>query len=223
MWCNMESKNDSIMLTFGIIVLLIALMGSAVFEGEEPEGNAGLFDVSFTENSGEIFSAADHTNEGQSWTSPMDVAGPKNITHLEFVLTWTDDDTSEAEVGGLGVQNQPDSFSLTVTMPNGTEHSEEGTSDINTKDGIITIIVMFQSFPENTFQVLSQSKETLQGELTKENGFGNWTISVTCEEAGDSKTTTGQTTAEDDGNDWDLRVTAVYYEATINEHEIQAE
>ena len=223
MWCNMESKNDSVMLTLGVVILLIALMGSAMFEADEASGGSSIFNVFYTENSQGIFGTTGHTNEGEDDTIPVDIADPVNIVTLEFILTWTDDDTTEANVGGLGVQNQPDTFRLTVVTPEGIEHSEEAASDVSTEDGLILINFTFQSFPEDDLGVPSQSNVTLEQELTTTHGLGNWTVTVTCEEAGDSETTTGQTVAQDGGNDWDLDVVATYYTMVIMEAEIPTE
>lgn len=220
----MESKNDSVMLTLGVVILLIALMGSAMFEADEASGGSSLFNVFYTENSMGVFGTTGNTNEGESETIPVDIADPANIVTLEFILTWTDNDASEINPGGLGpVQNQPDTFRLTVAMPDGTEHSEEAANDIETKDGIILINFTFQSFPEDDLGIPSQSNFTLEQELTTEYGFGNWTVTVTCEEAGDSETTTGQTVDQDDGNDWDLDVVATCYTMVIKKAEIPTE
>ncbi len=223
MWCNMESKNDSIMLIMGVAVLLIALMGTAVFEGEPPSGNAFLFDVYYSDHSQDIVNLQDYTGEGESDMFTTNFTGPLNITRIEFEFTWIDDDTSEANVGGLGVQNQPDSFRLTVLDPSGEEQSDEAESDISSEEGIIVLTFEFMEIVQNKTENSSSSAEALSEEITTMNGIGSWIFTIECLDAGNSETTTGQTTAQDDGNDWNLRVTAFYYEAKIEEHVIATE
>ena len=119
MWCNMASKNDNVMLVIGLMILLIALVGSATFEGERPDTHGGVFDISIDPRSEVILSQNGDTNEGDSWESPVEVTGPMNITSIVFTLTWNDDDTSTVTVGGNGVRNEPDTFRLTVESSNG--------------------------------------------------------------------------------------------------------
>ena len=72
----------------------------------------------------------------------------------------------------------------------------------------------------NVTEMTGSSKDALETELTHDLGTGNWTVTIECVEAGDSKTTTGQTTDQDDGNDWHLEVTGHAYTAEIGEGEI---
>ena len=146
----------------------------------------------------ETWNKDDYTREHEATEVEQRFKGRVNSTSFE--LAWTDDDTSEANVGGIGVQNQPDRFRLTIVSPNGTEYSEEAESDINTEDGIITIDVL----------VGMTEKEKKKGRI-EDFEVGDWNVTVECVEAGDSETTLGQVVAQDTGNDWILTVTYIYW------------
>jgi hypothetical protein len=224
MWCNMESKNDNIMLTLGIVILLVALMGTAVFEGEQPADNEILWDVTFAEKSAQIEMVQDFTGEGQTTDVMIDIAQQTNITNLSFELRWTDDDTSGASGNGNGVVNQPDHFILTVQDPEGgAPITMEGENEIG-QDGTILIVFDFPveglTFDMNGTTATGGSAEAVSEKLTVMNGMGNWSVTVECTEAGDAEDSLfGTTVEQDDGNAWTLDVRAIYYEATIKLHE----
>ena len=70
----------------------------------------------------------------------------------------------------------------------------------------------------NTTAMTAGSAEALAGELTIMLGFGNWSVTVECVEAGDAEGTGGIQGEEDDGNDWQLTLIAAYYDAVIKKH-----
>jgi hypothetical protein len=112
-------------------------------------------------------------------------------------------------VGGIGVQNQPDTFRLTVVIPNGTEYQVEAASDISSENGIILIEIP-----------LGMTEDEQKSGNIKDFEAGEWTITVECVEAGDSETTTGQTVAQDDGNAWTLDVNYTYFKEKGDEEPI---
>lgn len=144
------------------------------------------------------WSADDYTDEGQS--TDVESHFSQRVNETTFTLRWTDDDTTEGNVGGMGVQNQPDKFNLTVISPNGTEYSDEAESDISSEDGEITIHIE-----------IGLSMEEAEDEQIDDFEAGDWVITVECVEAGDSETTTGQTMAQDGGNEWTLDVSYTHY------------
>ncbi len=211
----MLSNNDRLMGILGFFVLIVALIGSTIFEGERPDDDSLLFDVIYTPETGLFFQEGDYTAEGDSWDHALEV-NQTNMTQIEFVLTWTDDDTAEANVGGAGVQNQPDSFRLTIILPNGTEIQDEAESDITSEQGIITINAAIFSLPESNMEKMGgSSADEVASKVVKVEGMGVYNITIECINAGDSQTTTGQTTTNDNGNDWNLDVNVYFYTAEV--------
>lgn len=215
----MESKNDSVMLAFGIIVLVIAVMGTAAFEGEEPGAGGGLlWDVYFDVTTETVHTEQGSTNEGESDEFTVDVSGNFTIMNLTFELRWTDDDTTNTPVS----PNQPDTFNLTVTDPTGEDMRQvEGSNPNNNQNGMLSITFEL-SILESNFTVKSAvSEEALEEELTLTHGFGDWSVIVECVDAGDSEDPfTGTTVDQDNGNDWTLTVDAEYYHITkIEKHQ----
>ena len=151
----------------------------------------------------ESWSKDNYTREGDS--TEVDHLFEGRVDSTIFELTWTDDDTTEANVGGLGVQNQPDRFSLTIVSPNGTEYSEEAESDISSEDGVILIEIY-----------LGMTEEEQKKGKIKDFEAGDWGITIECVDAGDSETTLGQVIAQDNGNEWTLSVTYTYFKE-VNE------
>ncbi len=147
------------------------------------------------------WSHSDSTDEGD--TTPVDHKFEDRVVWVNFTLTWTDDDTAEANVGGMGYQNQPDRFTLTIVTPNGTEYSETAENDVDSEEGIIEIAIL-----------LGMDEEEKEQERLKHFDVGNWNVNVTCDDAGDSSSPVGGIYATDSGNAWDLDVEYAFYEDT---------
>ena len=109
-----------------------------------------------------------------------------NLVAANLTLGWNDNDVNEPGPGitPLSPKNQPDSFRLKVTLPDGTEYSDLGTSSATSRQGEIRLTVPRPS----------------EGNIT------GWIIEVECTEAGDVVGTLGRTWASDNGNDWSLRI-----------------
>ncbi|MCK4614738.1 MAG: hypothetical protein KAU14_08035 [Thermoplasmata archaeon] len=151
----------------------------------------------------ESWSKDNYTREGES--TEVDHLFEGRVNSTIFNLTWTDNDTTEANVGGLGVQNQPDRFRLTIVSPNGTEYSEEAESDISSEDGVILIEIY-----------LGMTEEEQKKGKIKDFEAGDWGITIECVDAGDSETTLGQVITQDNGNEWTLLATYTYFKE-VNE------
>ena len=201
----MLSTNDKMMAFMGIFVLLIALIGSAMLEGEAPEGEGLLFNVFFSEESEGVLDQDGHTNEDQTSSLELNVTHA-NITWIEFHLTWDDD-----RYPLYGDPN--DEFELTIHAPDDTEVEYDPSSSESDTNENITIQAKLQELPEDKKQVSGESKKALAKELTTYVGIGTWNIEVTCNEAGDLSPIFN----DDNGNDWNLEVTLYHYEASIEE------
>jgi len=182
-----------------VLVLLLISWWAGAFEEageEEPMSSAGDANFEFVNST---WSNSDYTAEGSE--TEVDDQFEARVERASFVLTWTDDDTTEGNIGGTGVQNQPDTFRLTVVSPNGTEYQEEAANDVSTEDGEI-IIDVFLGLTER------EREENWVENFEK----GGWNITVECVEAGDSRDNLGLYNFQDDGNDWTLSVSYAYFD-----------
>ena len=189
-------KNQVSIAIFIILTLMLAL----IFWNAAANTDTVGLDSGGSENAlliNETWSTNGDTQEGQASDVDPLFKGRVNWTLLQ--LTWTDDDTSTVTVGGIGLENQPDTFRLTIVIPNGTEFEVEDSSD-SSGNGVITIEIP-----------LGVTEEEQKSGNIKDFEAGEWTITVECVEAGDAETSTGQTIQQDDGNDWTLNVNYNYY------------
>lgn len=197
----MLAGKDSTIIALGIIVTLIALLGSAMFEGEAPGGKYILFNVAYSGERERVMDQNGDTNEGKTTTLTLDVQR-KNITNIYFYLTWNDD---------VYLDQPNDEFQLTITAPVDAEVSYNPSNSEKSTGGNITIRAKLKDMPENINGKAAESEEALREELTSINGIGNWTIEVRCNSAGD----TTPFINDDNGNSWNLQVAVEYYTGAI--------
>jgi hypothetical protein len=173
------------------ILILLGFQGIVWGFGTGPYSPNGGPDGGEWVPRGETVVVTGYTSEGQT-----DEAFP-DLDHLNLVaanltLGWNDNDVDEPGPGitPLSPKNQPDTFRLTVRLPDGTSQSDSGTSASDSRAGEIRL-----SIPRPT-----------DGYLT------GWIIEVECESSGDVVGTLGRTWATDNGNDWSLRVEYTFLE-----------
>jgi hypothetical protein len=120
-----------------------------------------------------------------------------NVVAANLTLGWNDNDVSEPGPGitPISPKNQPDSFRVVVTLPDGTLHTGQGTSDPASRLGEIRITV----------------PRPMEGNIT------GWTIDVECTDSGDVVGTFGRVWGTDNGNDWSLRIEYTYLEWVVPE------
>jgi len=193
-----RGPKEKALATLFVLILLIVGWKAGVFEEEIEASYSGVAEPNYI-ISNSNWSAQGETSEGD--VSEVEHQFKGRVWNATFVLEWTDDDTTEGNIGGTGVQNQPDKFRLTVVTPNGTEYSKEAENDVVSEKGVIRI------------EVVCNLTEKEEKEKTIEDfEAGNWTIKVECVEAGDSTDNFGNTWFQDDGNSWSLSVEYSYYE-----------
>jgi hypothetical protein len=120
-----------------------------------------------------------------------------NVVSANLTLAWNDNDVDEPGPGitPLSPENQPDSFRLTVRLPDDTEYSGQGTSD-----------------PAST---LGEIKLTVP--RPQEGNITGWIIEVECTDAGDVVGNFGRVWGTDGGNDWALRIEYSFLEWVVPE------
>jgi hypothetical protein len=127
------------------------------------------------------------TNEGTDDEVMID--DPGNSTWITATLTWSDEDVR------IGLNNEPDDFTLTILDQNGDQVGEPQSSS----DGRIDVSVNV-TIPE------PENEEEAADETT-----GPFTVIVTCDTAGDVYGFAGIfVRQQDNGNEWDLQVTVDY-------------
>lgn len=174
----------------GFIVFLLILEGIFVGVGGGPTGPGPEPGGEWVYIDEVIVVPGVRTREGT-----VDEATPTELDSLDLLnanltLTWNDNDVDGPGPGvtPLAPENQPDTFRLIVTLPDGTEHSAQGTSDPQSTLGEVTLTV----------------PRPAEGNITF------WIVEVECVEAGDVVGRLGRVWATDDGNDWTLRIEYTY-------------
>jgi MFS family permease len=172
--------------------------GTDIYYGLDIEDDAGPklpdWENDYDLMSGEPITKSGYLIEGdniiQDVTVDEDIV---NVAIVTFVLTWTD----ESDASGIGqLENQPDSFSMSVEGPDGRTSETASGSNSQGAEGTISIIVSY-----------SPDKDPYL------NGTGRYNITIECTEAGDHEpqiNIIGARVVADTGNDWDLSVVYDY-------------
>lgn len=146
------------------------------------------------------------TPEGETIETFFDPITKPNVTSIIFTLSWVDNvpvteepDCQGHKYGECGRsftydEESTDEFLLTVTPPNGEPMSINGTNDINTKFGSISLVWEFVEMPE-TGQVDAFSQEEALADVIERftqpqhDALGEWSATVTLVRAGDQEGT----------------------------------
>ena len=138
-------------------------------------------------------SASDNTNQGGSTDVLVD--DPGNATWITASLSWTDENPPRL------LQNEPDTFTVTILDQEGNEIASETSSS-----GTI------QARANVTQPMVEDEDDEIPVEL------GQFTVIVTCDDAGDIFGPLGIVQRQTDpGNDWELSVTVDYLEEKMVE------
>lgn len=194
---------DTIIGIVGAVILVAALTGVFYYEGSSAEGADGAneYDLTWDTRTTDGPGVDGETQEEETTTETLTVEAA-NITEATFTLTWTDDTGSA------------DTFNVTVTSPAGETESASGDSE--------ELSVTFENIntvpPDGTVSGDSEEDARSQAadQYTATRGQGDWTVEITCENAGDANPVgTGPAIEEDDGNSWELASELTVYEAQL--------
>ena len=119
-----------------------------------------------------------------------------NVFTMVFEFTWTDEPDSSRHT------NQPDTFQIEVTSPDGRTSQGSG-SNVQGSSGSIEVI-----FERNITKEVQENK-AIKKKTQDPTWTGDWTLNVTCTNAGDQTPSFGPgifRTQADTGNAWDLGV-----------------
>ncbi|MGA1872924.1 MAG: MFS transporter [Thermoplasmatota archaeon] len=167
-----------------IVLFATFSYGSNIYS---PDDDETKYDIIWEGNS-ISYQASEFVEEGSDYRFQFEV--PMMSTWINGSLDWSD------TVPRIPLQNEPDSFSISLLDPEGQEMESDGPSE----NGL--------SF---NHQLTYQRDEG--GNIIEVNNTGNWTVVVRCNVAGDITGFFGIVTrAEDDGNEVDLGVRVEYIE-----------
>ena len=119
-----------------------------------------------------------------------------NVFAVVFELSWTDEPDSSRHT------NQPDTFQIEVTSPDGRTSQGSG-SNVQGSSGSIEVI-----FERNITKEVQENK-AIKKKTQDPTWTGDWSINVTCTNAGDQTPRFGPgifLTQADTGNAWDLGI-----------------
>lgn len=124
--------------------------------------------------------------------------GDNNVFQVVAVLTWTDEANTARHT------NQPDTFDLQVTAPDGRTSKGTASNEIG-KEGVIEVVLARNITQE------SQANKALKQKTQDPTWTGDWNITVACTNAGDQTPNYGpgvipMRTTADTGNGWKLSV-----------------
>ncbi len=178
-----------------VVVYAGYLGGVSTWYGEEEEVSAvdwSTYDV-MTEALG---SESGNTNEGSD-EEVLFLVDRANVANVTFTLTWTDE-PAQGGVMGIRYTNQPDTFSFTVTPPNGTAVSSRSVSNAVGSPGSIELRIPFDAQRSDPYF----------------NWTGDYSVVVACEQAGDHEpfvSIGGLRDVVDAGNAWTISAEVEFY------------
>jgi len=201
-------KNDKIVISIGIIILLISATG--IFTWKDTGGRKAIppvtptgktYKITWTEKDLTLPTKSEFTSKNEPTT--LTITLDKDlITSVDFRLTWKDD---KAFLGIFG----KDTLTLKVTSPSGEEKEDSQKA----KEGNITLtfsnLNSKPSVSEIKADTLSDAENEIQKYITSK-GKGDWKVEISVKVGELLK-------FRDKGNDWELEVTYHYYEPQFAE------
>jgi hypothetical protein len=195
-------KKDLVIGIVGTLILLTAMVGVFRYEAAQ-QGSS--FDVTWASRSVDGAPQEDVAAEGTPLAASVNVT-QANLTRVEFVLEWTDDDANTA----------PDRFNLTVTSPTGESRSASADS------GSISLVFEGIASAPPPARLLGSDEAAARAQALRQYasaaGTGAWNVTITLEDAGDVAAPAGQVPVpqlQDVGNTWTLRPVFTFFEATL--------
>ncbi len=170
------------------------------------------YSITFRDNTVTVPALAGYTAEGA--TTTQNHMYPYNLTGVNYDLEWEEDEDLDSPDNPIVGTLFPDDFSLGVStnyLFNLTENGTSGNLEIN--------FDVLSTTPSELILSLGSEDEVeqylFQNGYTSAKGQGQWTTSISCN---DAPSIVPEILSEvDQGNDWILYVTYVYYESVIIE------
>lgn len=211
-------KNDKIILIVGVVILVVAGIGIALYTSpidEEPVGEVDLNNMTYTytwvQKTGErIIGEALFSGKSAPYEDSVSIQENSGsvITHVEFQLNWEDDITY-----GLLIKKGLDTLTADITYKTETE------TETSTGSGNHSFVFTVNERPKDgTLEVISleDAKDQIESEISGKNS-ASFDVAVNVE--------TGERMyrifkfLKDKGNDFELTVTYTYYTYALQESE----
>ncbi|MCK5774391.1 MAG: hypothetical protein KAH57_11430 [Thermoplasmata archaeon] len=199
------------------ILILVAIGSGCTDRLDDENEESDEYSIYYIEKS-YLINETGYTREGNSTVILQNITA-QNIMRISFILTWNDTHTwppeQETRVWVPYVP-QPDTFSLSVKGPNGSEVSFDSNYKLeNTSyDGSIKINASLNELPGNR-TIFAGSPEDAFNQTMVPDGIGIWEINITCIDAPGTGPGGFVGPGSDMGNHWELHVTIYSYEVNI--------
>jgi len=198
-----DPKYKNFTTVIGSVIIIVAMAGIFMHEAEAYKGeivdldnlNIGSFGSAKYQIEWLGRGPQSMSESGNNGATVNFDLNQKNLTSVNVVLTWTDDELFSP--GGV----RADTLSISVDAPGLTVQSDSGTG------GEASVMYSVNNAPSAVQDVSSgdvnENLETHQSEL----GMGQWSVTVDVQAAG----------FLDTGNSWSLSISYSWYEAKVSE------
>ena len=196
-----EAKDKGV-IGLGVVITLVSLIGAFAL------GDYAVHAVAATSSSSDPFAkfkdmqananVTSQTVEGTAGTPQWLDIGDLNLYHMNVTLTWTDEPDAARHT------NQPDTFQLVVTAPDG--RTEQGSAaNVHGAPGTVAVTL------DRNITKEVQSNKDLKKKTADPTWTGKWNFNVTCVSAGDQTPNLGPDPIHlrdiaDNGNAWSMEI-----------------
>jgi hypothetical protein len=206
-------RNDKIIIIVGVIILLIAGVGVALYSSPKVETNSTIttepttFPVNWEDRTGTLPSVSKFVNKGEPYSFTF-MINQTNVKTLSFHMTWVDD---KALLKRFGL----DTLALSITTPDGKTASFSEKSQKKTKAGEFIVNVSGTdsqpSVSTITGNSTSDASARLRAALRKNDPWVGKEFNVIV------TVTIGERLLKfrDKGNDFTLKMNYTYYDFTL--------
>jgi hypothetical protein len=140
-------KNDKLIILVGVIVIIVAAIGIAVYNQPEVEEitekivTEKYYDIEWSTTTGSLSAISGFAGKRSPYEDTISI-NQKNLKTVTFNLSWIDDKALFRIFGR-------DTLTLEVTAPDGTVYEESVQSARRTKDGNIVITINVNREPSS--------------------------------------------------------------------------
>jgi hypothetical protein len=215
----MLAKNDKLIIIAGVIVLVVAAVGIALYTSPSPDedGNSvppGMktYSVEWETETSSLQTISEFADKNTPYEESI-LFSKGNLKSITFNLSWIDD---KAPLGGsFGL----DTLTLEITTPDGTVHEESATSARRTTEGNVEITLSNINTQPSSAPIEAEDLSDAQAILQEAPYYKDkwvkkdFTVKVSVQ-IGEIRILKR---LRDQGNDFTLEITYEYFDATLIE------
>jgi hypothetical protein len=201
------------------LIIFIFIFGSfaGCITNENELNDLHLYSVNYIEKSYQI-NETGYTLAENSTIIIQDIS-TQNITKIYFILTWEDTHAWPPRNNTrvlVPYWPKPDTFSLSITEPNGTNATFAPSyyAEETAYYGNINITSIIYNVTENN-TIFARSYNEATKKISNNNGAGSWEINITCIDAPGTGPGGFMGPGHDMGNDWELEIYIYYFEGNV--------